>query len=212
VKVLESAKPRLFIALLLGAAASAVGSRTGAASGVLIGVATAGVVLVGLGWLVLWPMDSVATRAHVGTEDVSPPVGDVLIVGIPMAGLVAIAALLVGGGEKAGSWAAAVAVLGVFMSWAALHLMFATRYAHLYFTGEAAGGIDFDEGKGGYVPRFSDFLYFSYNLGMTYQVSDTGVTDPTIRRFVLGHCLLSYVFGTAILATTINLVVGALTT
>jgi uncharacterized membrane protein len=207
----ESATPRLIIALALGLAASLVGATLGVAAGILVGVAVAGLVLVVLGWLVLWPMDHAATKDHVGSEDVSPPVGDVLIVGIPLAGLIAISMLLVGGGEKAGPWVAAVAVLGVFMAWAALHLMFATRYAHLYYTGDEPGGIDFDEGEHEYEPRFSDFLYFSYNLGMTYQVSDTGVTDPTIRRFVLRHCLLSYVFGTAILATTINLVVGALT-
>lgn len=56
-----------------------------------------------------------------------------------------------------------------------------------------------------------DFLYFSYNLGMTYQVSDTGVSSSTIRAVALRHCLLSYVFGASILATTINLVAGIVT-
>lgn len=60
-------------------------------------------------------------------------------------------------------------------------------------------------------PAYRDFLYFSYNLGMTYQVSDTSVTSATIRAVVLRHCLLSYVFGTSILATTINLVTGIVT-
>ena len=57
-------------------------------------------------------------------------------------------------------------------------------------------------------PAYRDFLYFSYNLGMTYQVSDTGVSSRTIRAVVLRHCLLSYAFGTVILATTINVVAG----
>ena len=46
---------------------------------------------------------------------------------------------------------------------------------------------------------------------MTYQVSDTSVCDATIRSVTLRHCLLSYVFGTVILATSINLVVGIVT-
>ena len=60
-------------------------------------------------------------------------------------------------------------------------------------------------------PSYRDFLYFSYNLGMTYQVSDTSVSSPLVRAIVLRHCLLSYVFGTVVLATTINLVTGIVT-
>nr|WP_205629293.1 DUF1345 domain-containing protein [Jiangella muralis] len=56
-------------------------------------------------------------------------------------------------------------------------------------------------------PCYRDFRYFSYNLGMTYQVSDTAVTSTAVRSVVLRHCLLSYAFGAMILATTINLVV-----
>ena len=100
------------------------------------------------------------------------------------------------------------ALAGVFMAWAGLHLMYAARYAYLYYT-PAAGGIDFN--KPNYRPAFRDFLYFSYNLGMTYQVSDTSVSDPTIRAVAMRHCLLSYIFGTGILATTINLIAGMAT-
>ena len=70
------------------------------------------------------------------------------------------------------------------------------------------GGIDFNSDD---EPAYRDFLYFSYNLGMTYQVSDTAVSSSAIRGVVLRHCLLSYVFGTVILATTINLVTGIVT-
>jgi uncharacterized membrane protein len=93
------------------------------------------------------------------------------------------------------------------MLWAGLHLMYATRYAHLYY-GAPEGGINFNSPD---HPTYRDFLYFSYNLGMTYQVSDTSVGNATIRAVALRHCLLSYVFGTVILATTINLVTGIVT-
>ena len=43
---------------------------------------------------------------------------------------------------------------------------------------------------------------------MTYQVSDTGVTSRRIRRSVLRHALLSFLFGTVIVAVTINVVAG----
>lgn len=70
------------------------------------------------------------------------------------------------------------------------------------------GGIDFDSPGS---PKYVDFLYFSYNLGMTYQVSDTNVSTTEIRAVALRHCLLSYVFGAGVLATTINLVTGIVT-
>jgi len=90
------------------------------------------------------------------------------------------------------------------MLWAALQLVYAPRYAHLYYM-PPVGGIDFNSTV---PPSNRDFFYFSYNLGMTYQVSDTSVASTKIRAIVLRHCLLSYVFGTVILATTVNLVVG----
>ena len=94
------------------------------------------------------------------------------------------------------------------MAWAALHLMYATRYAHLYYAdSRGAGSTSTPTTR----PRTATSLYFSYNLGMTYQVSDTAVTSAAVRTVVLRHCLFSYVFGAAILATTINLVAGALT-
>ena len=99
-----------------------------------------------------------------------------------------------------------VGLVGVFAAWAVLHLMYSARYAHLFYD-EPAGGIDFNGGDG-YRPRYRDFLYFGYNLGMTYQVSDTAVSSPLIRAVVLRHCLLGYVFGTVVLAATINLVAG----
>jgi uncharacterized membrane protein len=203
----EAATPRLVLALVLGIAASLVGSRVGVPTGILIGVAVAGMVLVVLGWFVLWPMDAAATRRHVGSADEPPPVNEGLIIGIPLAGLACVVALLASGGSDMGPWPAAIAVLGVAMAWAALHLLYATRYANHYYAESPEGGIDFNSTE---PPTFRDFLYFSYNLGMTYQVSDTSVTDPRIRSVVLRHCLLAYVFGTAILATMVNLVVGAL--
>jgi uncharacterized membrane protein len=104
--------------------------------------------------------------------------------------------------------AAAIGLIGVFLTWAMLHLMYTTRYAQLYYR-EPVGGIDFNSHD---HPSYRDFFYFSYNLGMTYQVSDTDVSSTAIRSVVLRHCLLSYIFGTVILAATINLVAGLVTT
>lgn len=56
-----------------------------------------------------------------------------------------------------------------------------------------------------------DSYCFSYDLRMTYQVSGTSVSSGGIRSVVLRHSLLSYVFGTVILAATINLAAGIVT-
>lgn len=121
--------------------------------------------------------------------------------------LVGVVVLLVLADSGSQKTAAAVGLLGVFMSWAMLHLMYTARYAHLYYI-EPAGGIDFNNDD---PPAYADFFYFSYNLGMTYQVSDTSVSSVAVRSVVLRHTLLSYVFGTVILAATINLVAGIVT-
>lgn len=198
------AVPRLAGAVLLGAAVGvAVGLPTDAALGGLAGIAATELCFVLAGWVVLWPMDATATHRNAGREDFRPVTEELVVVAAALCGLLANVLLLVRGASDNGHAAAATALCGAFMAWAALHLMYATRYAHLYY--EAAGGIDFNSDD---PPAYRDFFYFSYNLGMTYQVSDTDVSSSTIRAIVLRHSLLSYVFGTSILATAINLVVG----
>ncbi|MFG2894429.1 DUF1345 domain-containing protein [Streptomyces sp. NPDC048248] len=202
-----SAVPRLGGAMAVGAATGvAVGVPAGPPMGVLAAIAATELVFVVAGWLVLWPMDARATHENARREDFRPLVDELVVVGAAVCGLVAIVLLLLVGKSDSGHTAAAVALGGVFVTWAALHLMYATRYAYLYY--RSGSGIDFNSEK---PPSYRDFLYFSYNLGMTYQVSDTDVSSSTIRAVALRHCLLSYVFGTSILATTINLVTGIVT-
>ncbi|MFE2913512.1 DUF1345 domain-containing protein [Kitasatospora indigofera] len=209
----QSAAPRLVASTVAGALVGLlVGGLTRVPLGILAGIATAGSVFVVAGWAVLWPMDADATRRNVRREDFRPVTEELLVVSAALGGLLGIVMLLLIGRPghvhpAGGRVAAAVALAGVFAAWAALHLMYATRYADLYY-GEPGGGIDFNSGE---RPKYSDFLYFSYNLGMTYQVSDTSVSSSSIRAVVLRHCLLSYVFGASILATTISLVVDFVT-
>jgi uncharacterized membrane protein len=202
-----TAVARLACSLVAGLGSAAAVASAGPGLAALAGIATAGAVLVLLGWLALWPMDPVRTQANVGREDLRPLVDEVVVVVAALAGVSGIVVLLAVGGADAGSLPAALAAFGTFTTWGALHLMYAARYAHLWYRGGEAGGIDFNGGDD-YRPSFRDFLYFSYNLGMTYQVSDTSVTSPAIRSVVLRHSLLSYVFGVVVLATTINVVAG----
>ena len=201
------AAPRLTGAVIIGAVTgAAVGLPTGAPLGALAGIAATQLAFVAAGWGVLWPMDATATHRNARREDFRPVGEELVVVAVALCGLVAIVLLLLLGSSDTGHAGAATALFGVFLAWAALHLMYATRYAYAYYA--AAGGIDFNSDQ---PPAYRDFLYFSYNLGMTYQVSDTAVSSTVIRAIVLRHALLSYVFGTSILATVINLVAGLVT-
>jgi uncharacterized membrane protein len=85
-----------------------------------------------------------------------------------------------------------------------VHTIFTLRYARLYYVGRD-GGIDFNQEQ---PPAYLDFAYFSFTVGMTFQVSDTDVQTPAVRRTVLRHALVSYLFGAVIVAGTINLIAG----
>jgi uncharacterized membrane protein len=79
--------------------------------------------------------------------------------------------------------------------------VFTLRYAHLYWS--AHDGVDFNQES---EPDYHDFAYLAFTIGMTYQVSDTDLTTRVMRRTALRHALLSYIFGAAIIAVTINVV------
>ena len=94
-----------------------------------------------------------------------------------------------------------------------MNTIFALYYAHGYYGdgptpgSDDAGGLLFPGGEGG--PDFWDFLYFSFIIGMTCQVSDVQITGRPMRRQATMHGILSFFFNTVILAMTINLLVGA---
>jgi len=99
----------------------------------------------------------------------------------------------------------AVAILSVTASWFAVHTVFTLRYAHLYYLD--GGGLDFHDR---HRPTYADFAYVAFTVGMTFQISDTEATSRRIRVSLLRHALLSYVFGIAVIALTINVVASLL--
>lgn len=154
---------------------------------------------------VLWRMDPERTRSHAGEADVDDEVGDLVLLLILTASLAAIGILLWSANDADKAAYAGMSLAAILAAWASLHTMYTARYARLYYDGDP-GGIDFN--NPGVDPQYSDFYYFSFNLGMTYQVSDTNVTTSQIRAEVLRHCLFSYIYGTVIIACTINLVIN----
>ena len=207
--ILRSAVGRLIGSMVVGAVIGVgVGVLTEPTMGVLAGIAATGAVFVAAGWIRLWPMDADATHLDAQREAFPAVAEEFMVVLAALGALVSIVVLLISSRSHADPAAAAIALAGVLGAWAGLHLMYAGRYALLYYT-QTTGGIDFNNPN--YRPAFRDFFYFSYNLGMTYAVSDTSISEATIRAVTLRHCLLSYVFGTGILATAVNLVVGMVT-
>ncbi len=158
-------------------------------------------------WLVIWGMDAERTRDHATLEDPGRRTADLLFIVASLAAVVAIVFILVAARQERGApqvLLAALAVVSVALSWTLVHTLYTLRYARMYYRGKQ-GGIDFNQDD---PPRYSDFAYVSFTLGMTFQVSDTNVGDSEIRRTILRHTLLSYLFGSVILATTVNLIAG----
>ena len=102
------------------------------------------------------------------------------------------------------------ATLTVALSWAAVHTGFALHYAHEYYRGHKPGGLQFPSGDKDEHADYWDFVYFSFVIGMTAQVSDVGITDKTIRRIATIHGIISFVFNTALLALLVNIAASAL--
>jgi uncharacterized membrane protein len=104
---------------------------------------------------------------------------------------------------------ALIAGITILLSWLFTHAVFAVHYAHNYFSRPGANGkppLDFPGEESD--PDYWDFLYFSFVVGMTAQVSDVQVTTQYWRRLVLAHGLLSFLFNTVVLALSINLLAG----
>ena len=175
---------------------------------VLLGwCAAAGAFLVRV-WMTLLRMDAAFTARHATREDDSRFAADVSVLASSVSSLLAVGLILVKAHQRGGAVEAiftAAAVLGVVLSWSVVHTVFALRYASLYYENQGSPVVGFPDSD---APCYADFAYLAFTIGMTYQVSDTELRGRAIRSAALRHALLSYVFGTAIIAMTINVVAG----
>ncbi len=102
-------------------------------------------------------------------------------------------------------------IICMILSWCLIHTIFTLRYAHLYYANDnetklaERGGLDF---PGKEKPDFLDFAYFSFTLGMTFQVSDVVITHKKIRRYALLHGLFSFAFNALVIALSVNILSG----
>ena len=200
---------RLAVAAVAGAVALVVtwaaGSRWSVA--ILIAWDVATLVFLVWVWVMIGRMDAEATARLALAEDDSRAAADVTLIGASLVSLVAVGLTLADASKASGAHAVVltfVGVLSIALSWAAIHTTFTLGYAKLYYT-PPVGGIDFEK-----EPDYRDLAYMAFTVGMTYQVSDTQISRKEIRHTVIRHALLSFVFGTVIIAVTINVVANLL--
>jgi len=149
-------------------------------------------------------------RARAAGQDEGQAAILVLTVAAALASLGAIVAELgaVDGGVERPPLRLALAALTILLSWTFIHTIFALHYAHEFYDARAGGGMAFPGGDA--EPDYWDFVYFSFVIGMTSQVSDVGVTSKAIRRTVTAHGIVAFVFNAALLALSVNLAAGAI--
>jgi uncharacterized membrane protein len=103
-----------------------------------------------------------------------------------------------------------LATVTIALSWAAVHTIFALHYAHEFYRGAKPGGLQFPSGDTHENADYWDFVYFSFVIGMTAQVSDVGITDKTIRRTATAHGIVSFIYNTALVALMVNIAASAI--
>jgi uncharacterized membrane protein len=201
-------RTRLLVMLAAGIlSAVAAGFTAGWQYAPTIGWAVACIVYIAWVWGSIARLDDKATEEVAKREDSTSKVSELLTLLASVFSLVAVVVLILAAKNAHGITAVLVPILALFsvaLSWGLVHTLFTLRYARLYFSG-TPGGIDFNEKE---TPRFVDFAYLAFTIGMTYQVSDTDLQQFAIRSLALRQGLLSYLFGAVILAATINLVAG----
>jgi len=170
---------------------------------------TASAVFLAWTWGVIWRMDAAATRQHAlhyerdGTRHVS----HLMVMAASLTSFAGVGYLLdATSGNKPDLAAGIVGILSVFGSWFVIHTVYMLRYARLYYNAPdpKRPGMDFD----GDLPTYFDFAYVAFTIGMCYSVPDNGLSNRKLRMTVLLHGMLSYLFGTFIIAMMLNLVGG----
>lgn len=158
---------------------------------------------------VLRHAESKLIREHAAANDANRGVILIVTTVVTLVVMAAIAGEL-DGAKHHEMVAMAKLVITLLLIWIFANVVYATHYAHAYYssepeTGKDAGGLDFPGTK---TPGYGDFLYFACTLGMTFQTSDVAITAPKIRRAVLLHSFAAFVFNIGVIAFTINTLGG----
>jgi uncharacterized membrane protein len=203
----QSPAPRVLGGFVVGLAATGVSALFGLTwFSVLIGWDFLALTFMVWTWAVVWPYGPEQTASHAEYEEPGRKTVFGLILGGALASLVGVG-LLLAKAQYAAPW---VAVASVAISWLAVHTIYALTYAKIYFYEKPIGGIDFNFKNTRDQPRYSDFAYVAYAVGMSFAISDTNLTSSRMRATALKHGLLSYLFGSVIVASVVNLIASGI--
>ena len=204
------AAKRVIAGVSAGAAAAAVAAVIGASWSVaaLCASDVAATVFIVWVWATVEGADATATARMARAEDASRAASEAVLIAAGVASLVAVGFTLAQAHHTqtpGRGLLTALAFVSVALAWTSVHTVYLLRYARLYYT-PPDGGIDFH----GEEPAYLDFAYLALTIGMTFQVSDTDLMHKPVRRTALHHALLSYLFGTVIVAITVSSVAALL--
>lgn len=172
----------------------------------LVGWDIAGLMYLVCLWTALFGLGHEQTAALALREDPGRAASDVLLIFASVFSLAAVGVLIFQAGNESGSLKiihGGLGLVSVVISWAVVHSVYSLKYARMFYKNK--GGIDF---YSAIPPRYSDFAYAAFTVGMTFQISDNNFTTNEFRRTALRHALLSFLFGTIILGSAINFIAG----
>jgi uncharacterized membrane protein len=169
--------------------------------------------LIILTWITFYTTSAEEIREQAGRQDDRAPVIFFIVLIAACISMLAVIMLLASKNDGAIAKVMQLPIgLGCMVfSWFTVHTIFTSRYADMYYadhetkTNCYAGGLDFPGEK---EPDFVDFAYFSFTIGMTFQVSDVEVPNRDIRRLVLYHSLISFAYNATIIALMVNIIAG----
>jgi uncharacterized membrane protein len=205
----------LFLAVMLAVTLLA-GPRAGPAHGILLGFDAGAFVWILLTLRMMWGSKTETMRARAKANDPDAHILLAIVLLIVAVVLVAVAVELTGVTNGHGS-ALGISGATLLLVWLFSNLLFALHYAHdFYSPGDASNasgrgdGDDHDSGglefPGETMPDYGDFAYFSFVLGMTFQVSDVQITSQSMRRLALGHALAAFLFNIIVVALSVSLI------
>jgi uncharacterized membrane protein len=165
-----------------------------------------GVAFLFFAWTGLHNLIGEQTSSLAIVEDPGRAITDVLLVLASIASLVAVGILLFQAANLTRAirlMQVALGTISVIISWLLVHTIYILKYARLYYKNK--GGIEFYSEE---LPSYSDFAYVAFTIGMTFQISDNNFKTSELRKTALRHAMLSYLFGTVILASIISFILG----
>lgn len=198
---------RALVCVAAGVVVGIIAAVTAAPSlGPLVGWCTAGVIALVWVWRICWRQDPAGTERVAREESVSHVTDNAIITACIASIAAVVVALIQSSNQNGDATSIALVILGVFgtiVAWALVNTVYALKYARMYFLDHPDDGFDVKQER---QPTYSDFAYFAFTVGMSYAGPEIEPINSEVRRKALLHALLSYFFGTVLIAVSINLV------